>query len=87
MSFSALSQGGEYMHTLTLNESPSHNHGAVYQNGADGAQGTGYDSLPFVRAGGQLPGSQYCATHSVGGNQAHNNLQPYITVYFWRRTA
>lgn len=28
------------------------------------------------------------ATHehnSVGGSQAHNNLQPYITVYFWKR--
>ena len=22
-----------------------------------------------------------------GNNEAHNNLQPYITVYFWRRTA
>lgn len=30
------------------------------------------------------------ATHehnSVGGSQAHNNLQPYITVYFWKRIA
>ena len=27
-------------------------------------------------------------THSdVGKGQAHNNLQPYITVYMWRRTA
>ena len=28
------------------------------------------------------------ATHehnSIGGSQAHNNLQPYITVYFWKR--
>ena len=23
----------------------------------------------------------------AGGSQSHNNIQPYITVYMWRRTA
>lgn len=30
------------------------------------------------------------ATHehnSVGGNKAHNNMPPYLTVYMWKRTA
>lgn len=27
------------------------------------------------------------ATNDKGNNQAHNNLQPYIVVYIWRRTA
>lgn len=26
-------------------------------------------------------------TSTSGGNQAHNNLQPYITVYMWKRVA
>lgn len=27
------------------------------------------------------------AVSATGGSQPHNNLQPYITVYMWRRTA
>ncbi|WP_440201409.1 phage baseplate protein [Blautia wexlerae] len=27
------------------------------------------------------------STQNAGGNQAHNNLQPYVTVYRWQRTA
>lgn len=26
------------------------------------------------------------STSSVGGSQSHNNIQPYITVYMWKRT-
>ena len=27
------------------------------------------------------------ATSSVGGNEAHNNMPPYLSVYVWKRTA
>lgn len=87
MTFTALGTYGEYYHTLTTNEMPAHAHGAVYQNGNDGGQGTGYDGLPFVRAGGQTPGSQYCETKTAGGGQPHNNLPPAAGVYYWRRIA
>ncbi|MGO5353794.1 phage baseplate protein [Faecalicoccus sp. LCP19S3_E3] len=87
MTFTALGTYGEYYHKLNTNEIPAHAHGAVYQNGIDGGQGTEYDKLPFVRAGGQTPGSKYCETKTIGGGQSHNNLPPATGVYYWRRTA
>ena len=29
----------------------------------------------------------YISTNSVGGGSAHNNMQPYLSVYMWKRTA
>ena len=76
--------GGEKMHTLTVNEMPSHEHG---QNVSAGS-GSG----PAIRRDYQSEGTgvaypQGISTQHAGGGQAHNNLQPYITVYMWRRTA
>lgn len=76
--------GGEKTHTLTVNEIPSHSHG---QNVS---AGTG--SGPAIRRDYQGDGTgaaypQGISTQNAGGGQAHNNLQPYITVYMWRRTA
>lgn len=74
--------GGEKTHTLTEDEIPRHRHyagvrwstepGASYMYGSNGA-GTGaeYDSVQGF----------------TGGNQSHNNLQPYITCYMYKRTA
>mgnify|MGYP006253051035 len=36
---------------------------------------------------GNNTGTSTFTTSSTGGDQAHNNLQPYITAYMWRRTA
>lgn len=77
--------GGEKTHTLTIDEIPSHNHpvsleGTDIQDG--GAVFTAW-TIPQTRrnyAGQDL--AQY-----TGGGQPHNNLQPYITCYMWKRTA
>ena len=73
-----LKTGGEKQHTLSVNEMPSHSHytGLAYMT-SDGAsnQATWW------------AGGEGYKTHSTGGSQAHNNLQPYIVVYRWRRIA
>lgn len=73
--------GGAKTHQLTEAEMPSHTHS--------------YTKAPVVTKDVDM--FQYMVsmanpnvtdnTGSAGGDQAHNNLQPYITVYFWKRTA
>lgn len=72
--------GGEKTHKLTINEIPSHSHAdakpQTIQNTATGSSKYGY-----------LANGAFNATANTGGDQAHNNLQPYITCYMWKRTA
>lgn len=80
-SFNALDKtGGAKTHVLTVAEMPSHNHPLTYGTGA---------STPYIDRGSS--GSSTAVDNSVigntGGGQAHNNLQPYITVFMWKRTA
>lgn len=75
--------GGESEHTLTVNQMPEHNHGNVFV-----ASGNGDITLTtdvFTTRYQQTKGFQWLRTK--GGSQPHNNLQPYITCYMWKRTA
>ena len=73
--------GGEKAHTLTTTEIPSHNHG-LGSYGDPSTAGTYY--YKTTRVSNQF-GVGY--TGDTGGGGSHNNLQPYIVVYFWKRTA
>lgn len=76
--------GGEKTHTLSEQELPSVSPGVKYGNGKpialDSGDTNGY-KLSFT--------SENVAQQNIvapfGGGQAHNNLQPYITVYRWQR--
>lgn len=70
--------GGTVTHTLTVEEMPSHSHGINFTN-------TGTLGANQSRLGGG--GTQFFNTQSSGGSKAHNNLQPYIVCYMWKRTA
>lgn len=70
--------GGEKTHILTTAEMPAHTH----TRGVSGTSG-GFGLLDNAAASS----SGNIATGSTGGDGAHNNLQPYITVYMWKRTA
>ena len=77
VTYTAGTSGGESTHTLTVAEMPSHAHSTqVFPDPIGG--GSGSDLRRGVYTG---------LTGYTGGNGAHNNLQPYIVVYFWNRTA
>ena len=69
--------GGAKTHTLTTSEIPSHTHAL---DTSDNPGGTGAIEV----AGGAPTSTQ--TTQATGGGGAHNNLQPYIVAYMWKRT-
>lgn len=73
--------GGEKTHTLTTAEIPSHSH----SNNVELTTGGG--SQFRLRDMGGDNFSSPRSTGRTGGGEAHNNLQPYITCYMWKRTA
>ena len=76
--------GGEKTHILTVAEMPAHKHKFGYTGGNTDATGSPYS---VGKAIGHDPSNVYSETTSTGGDGSHNNLQPYIVVYFWKRTA
>lgn len=73
--------GGEKEHKLTIDEMPLHAH---YVDKRQGRANTGPYELIGQDGGGTI--EQY-RTSYAGGNQPHNNMQPYYTCYIFVRTA
>lgn len=68
--------GGAKTHTLTVPEMPAHTH-TVPGNNVGGSGNARIDASS----------STTVTSSSAGGGGAHNNLQPYIVAYMWKRTA
>lgn len=78
--------GGEKTHKLTINEMPSHYHRT---DGDGGHYGWGGNPEGWAWAGdeGGFATNLYNVNTGIsGGDKSHNNLQPYITCYMWKRT-
>lgn len=101
MSFTSGKTGGEYAHKLNQSEIPNYHIGDIvtpvpynhYNWSNEGIVATfcgeSSSSKPgvistndMIRTSGKQSGWQI---NTNGGDKPHNNLQPYITVVFWRR--
>ena len=92
--------GGEKTHRLTEDEMPTHQHFADNNDGEEKLTGN-VGNMGFSASSDE--GASYCytlnwgyrssrtdtgiKTAAAGGGDPHNNLQPYITCYMWKRTA
>ena len=70
--------GGSKTHTLTVAEMPAHTHSYTHPTTTDNFS---------IDDTTRITGTGAATTGSTGGGGAHNNVQPYIVVYFWKRTA
>lgn len=76
------STGGEETHTLTVDEMPSHSH----KLNIDSSTGSGVKHNTVTHAF-SITSQLNLETENVGGDNPHNNMPPYLSVYMWQRIA
>ena len=91
------STGGEYTHKLTISEMPSHEHNVYSPDGHSWASGFNYSNNPSNKYGAtflivpdyindpHIYGGRPMYAAATGGSGAHNNIEPYIATYIYKR--
>jgi len=87
--------GGEYVVTLLQTQLPSHSHGVACISGAGSldspnvpantvwaSEGTQRVPPPLYAAAATNVNMNAAAVQNTGGNQPHNNMPPFLAVYF-----
>lgn len=80
--------GGEKTHTLTSTEMPSHSHVQQLPSSQTGNFASGTRDTSSGGSGGSPTSvADALSTQTAGSGGSHNNLQPYLVAYIWKRTA
>lgn len=88
MSFTTNSEGGEYYHTLSYSEMPVHAHEVGIWDSSGSLKTSPWEFMTIYgshHSDGQSHNVNSIHTNGSGGNIPHNNVQPYLVVFFWRR--
>lgn len=73
--------GGAEKHTLTIDEMPKHSH-----TNPNGGTNISVGGLPEGDALGVRDTNNEEKTHTMGENQPHNNMPPYIALFYCKKT-
>ena len=73
-------RGGEITHKLTTSELPAHSHNVKVDKLTTSAGRASHLAVSPI-----LGDYSNFAADSVGSDVAHNNMQPYVAVYIWKR--
>ncbi len=80
-------RGGEQAHTISIAELPTHTH-VLNGSTANGTQAVPTNNLlaaapqEFYHAPDNFTGAYSASVASIGGSQAHLNMQPFLTLNF-----
>jgi len=87
-SFPLGEMAGQFKNQLASNEMPSHNHQIVNNTEGYVAASSGSKYKDYcLQTIANISTQRRIKTENVGGNEAHNNMPPYLVVNIWKRIA